>query len=160
MMIWKNDTGLPFTEIRRACCAAGGKTSESRKTWRIKERMETVTMLDAGETALAWWPAESPSLRTLRGGAPVASQRPLGSSALKKGKLQAECWDAHTDQSKRRGTRDRETVFPKLQRWPYPSAFVSSLFFPSSVVFLLRQDPGYLAGLESVVPLLSVVPKC
>jgi hypothetical protein len=27
---------LPFTEIRRACCAAGGKTSESRKTWRIK----------------------------------------------------------------------------------------------------------------------------
>lgn len=41
MMIWKNDTGLPFTEIRRACCAAGGKTSESRKTWRIKEQMET-----------------------------------------------------------------------------------------------------------------------
>lgn len=157
MMIWKNDTGLPFTEIRRACCAAGGKTSESRKTWRIKERMETVTMLDAGETALAWWPAESPSLRPLRGGAPVASQRPLGSSALKKGKLQAECWDAHTDQSERRGTRD---CVPQTAALALPLRFRFLPFFPSAVVFPLRQDPGYLAGLESVVPLLSVVPKC
>lgn len=89
-MIWKNDTGLSFTEIRRACCAAGGKTSESRKTWRIKERMETVTMLDAGKTALAWWRAERPSLGAMREGEPVASQRPLGSSALKKNKLQAK----------------------------------------------------------------------
>ena len=34
MMIWKNDTGLPFTEIRRACCAAGGKNI------RVKENLE------------------------------------------------------------------------------------------------------------------------
>lgn len=34
MMIWKNDTGLPFTEIRRACCAAG------RKNIRVKGNLE------------------------------------------------------------------------------------------------------------------------
>lgn len=37
----------------------GEKTSESRETWRIKEQMETATMLDAGEAGRAWLPAET-----------------------------------------------------------------------------------------------------
>lgn len=36
MMIWKNDTGLFFIEIRRVCRVVGGKILELRKIWRIK----------------------------------------------------------------------------------------------------------------------------
>lgn len=63
--------------------------------------------------------------------------------------------------AKERGVRDR---VPQAAALALPLRFRFLPFLPSSVPFLLRQDlvgsPGYLAGLESVVSLLSVVPKC
>lgn len=103
------------------------------KNIRVKENLENKGANGNSNNAGCWRDspglvaAESPSLRTLRGGAPVASQRPLGSSALKKGKLQAECWDAHTDQSKRRGTRDRA---PQTAALALPLRFCFLLFLP------------------------------
>ena len=105
MMIWKNDTGLPFTEIRRACCAAGGKTSESRKTWRIKgangnrqPQEERAGLLK--RRTRAWLPAGRPSSQAApwkekpAGGLSPVSQRPLETleklKELKKYNLEGE----------------------------------------------------------------------
>lgn len=91
MMIWKNDMGLPFTEIRRACCAAGGKNirvKENLANKRSKWKQQQYWML--GRRPQAWLPAERPSHRAVHGEEPVAAQRPLGSLALKKGSRQAK----------------------------------------------------------------------
>lgn len=90
MMIWKNDTGLPFTEIRRACCAAGGKTSESRKTWRIKGANGNSNNAGRWRGGSGLVTSRLGYRAALRGEEPAASQRPLGSLGLRKGKLLAK----------------------------------------------------------------------
>lgn len=65
--------GLPFTEIRRACCAAGGETSESRKTWRIKGANGTGTTMRKGLVTARRWGSQAAGRASLGQGGQLHS---------------------------------------------------------------------------------------